>query len=60
LENDQPPGNRDGDDAGRGCKAVAGPQAQAITLETGSSDRLSNMQAFAGAALDLLLQSLPL
>ncbi len=53
-----PTGNRYGDAAGHSCMAVAGPQAEVITLETGSSDRLANMRAFAGAALDLLLKNL--
>jgi nicotinamide-nucleotide amidase len=53
-----PTGNRYGDAAGHSCMAVAGPQAQVITLETGSSDRLANMQVFARAALNLLLQNL--
>jgi PncC family amidohydrolase len=53
-----PTGNRYGDAAGHSCMAVAGPQAQVITLETGSNDRLANMQAFAGTALNLLLQNL--
>ena len=38
--------------------AVAGPADAAITLETGSNDRVANMQAFAKAALELLLQNL--
>ena len=33
-------------------------EQSAITLETGSSDRLANMHAFAAAALNLLLQNL--
>src|ERR1700687_3558883 len=53
-----PTGNRYGDAAGHSCMAVAGPQAEVITLETGSSDRLDNMQAFASTALNLLLQNL--
>ena len=53
-----PTGNRYGDAAGHSCIAVAGPQAQVITLETGSSDRLANMQVFASTALNLLLQNL--
>jgi len=53
-----PTGNRYGDAAGHSCMAVAGPASQTITLETGSSERLSNMQAFADAALNLLLQNL--
>jgi nicotinamide-nucleotide amidase len=53
-----PTGNRYGDAAGHSCMAVAGPQPQVITLETGSNDRLANMQVFAGTALNLLLQNL--
>ena len=53
-----PTGNRYGDAAGHSCMAVAGPQSQVITLETGSNDRLANMQMFAGTALNLLLQNL--
>src|SRR5882757_1009261 len=53
-----PAGNRYGDAAGHSCMAVAGLQAQVTTLETGSSDRLGNMQVFASTALNLLLQNL--
>ena len=53
-----PTGNRYGDAAGHSCMAVAGPQQQVITLETASSDRRANMQAFAKAALELLLNNL--
>jgi len=53
-----PTGNRYGDPAGHSCIAVAGPETQVITLETGSSDRLGNMQLFASSALNLLLQNL--
>ncbi|WP_454624440.1 CinA family protein [Bradyrhizobium cenepequi] len=53
-----PAGNRYGDAAGHSCMAVAGPVEAAITLETGSSDRQANMQAFAKAALNLLLENL--
>jgi nicotinamide-nucleotide amidase len=53
-----PTGNRYGDAAGHGCMAVAGPAQAVITLETGSSDRRANMQAFAKAALTLLLTNL--
>jgi nicotinamide-nucleotide amidase len=50
-----PTGNRYGDSAGHSCIAVAGGGfEQAITLETGSADRLANMRAFALAALELL------
>jgi nicotinamide-nucleotide amidase len=53
-----PTGNRYGDAAGHSCMAVAGPEASVITLETGSADRLANMQVFARTALDLLLKNL--
>src|SRR5881275_1709643 len=51
-----PTGNRYGDAAGHSCIAVASLEQSAITLETGSADRLANMHAFANAALNLLLQ----
>jgi PncC family amidohydrolase len=53
-----PTGNRYGDAAGHSCMAVAGPEQSAITLETGSADRLANMHVFASTALNLLLQNL--
>lgn len=53
-----PTGNRYGDAAGHSCIAVVGASERAITLETGSSDRRANMQAFAAAALDLLQSAL--
>jgi PncC family amidohydrolase len=53
-----PTGNRYGDAAGHSCLAVAGAELTAMTLETGSSDRLANMHAFAATALNLLLQQL--
>ena len=53
-----PAGNRYGDPAGHACLAVAGRSERAITLETGSGDRLANMYAFAAAALALLAQNL--
>ena len=53
-----PTGNRYGDAAGHSCMAVAGPAQSIRTLETGSADRLANMQVFAAAALNLLLQNL--
>ena len=54
-----PTGNRYGDAAGHSCMAVAGAAGtQVITLETASSDRQANMQAFAKAALELLLDNL--
>lgn len=48
-----PTGNRYGDAAGHSCMAVAGPVARTITLETGNSDRVANMRAFALRALEL-------
>ena len=53
-----PTGNRYGDAAGHCCLAVAGPVDRAVTLETGSSDRVANMRTFSAAALDLLAQAL--
>jgi nicotinamide-nucleotide amidase len=53
-----PAGNRYGDAAGHSCMAVAGFEPSAITLETGSADRLANMHVFAATALNLLLQKL--
>lgn len=45
-----PTGNRYGDAPGHSCLAVAGPAQAALTIETGNSDRLANMQAFAATA----------
>jgi nicotinamide-nucleotide amidase len=53
-----PTGNRYGDAAGHSCLAVAGDAERAITLETGSADRLANMHAFSAAGLNLLLDNL--
>jgi PncC family amidohydrolase len=53
-----PSGNPYGDAAGHCCYAVAGPVTEARTLETGSPDRLGNMQAFSVAALTLLLDAI--
>jgi PncC family amidohydrolase len=53
-----PTRNRYGDAAGHSCMGLAGPENAVITLETGSADRLANMQSFASAALNLLLQNL--
>jgi len=53
-----PTGNRYGDAAGHCCLALAGPVERAVTLETGSSDRVANMRTFSAAALDLLAQAL--
>ena len=51
-----PSGNRYGDAAGHTCIAVAGPSESATTLETGSTDRAANMEAFAKRALELLYE----
>jgi nicotinamide-nucleotide amidase len=53
-----PSGSPYGDPPGRSCLAVAGPIERAITIETGSTDRFSNMQEFALAALSLLRDSM--
>ncbi len=54
-----PTGNRYGDAAGHTCIGLEGPNFScAITLETGSADRVANMRAFAKRALDLLAQAL--
>ena len=53
-----PTGNRYGDAAGHTCIAVVGPSERAITLETGSADRRSNMDAFAKRVLELLLETI--
>jgi nicotinamide-nucleotide amidase len=53
-----PAGNSYGDDPGHVCLAVAGPVDGSLTIETGQTDRLTNMRAFALAALDLLEKAL--
>jgi len=53
-----PTGNPYGDAAGHSCIAVSGPVERSITLETGRSDRVDNMYAFAEAALRLLIECL--
>jgi nicotinamide-nucleotide amidase len=53
-----PTGNRYGDAAGHSCMAVAGPQSEVMTLDTGSADRFANMHVFASTALNLLLKNL--
>jgi nicotinamide-nucleotide amidase len=54
-----PAGNRYGDAAGHSCMGVAGgSEPMAMTLETGSADRLANMHVFAETALNFLLQNL--
>ncbi len=53
-----PTGNSYGDAAGHACIAVAGPTRHVVTLETGSTDRIANMRAFAARALTLLAGAL--
>ena len=53
-----PSGNPYGDSAGHSCIAIAGVAEEVITLETGDTDRLANMRAFAAAALQLLQRHL--
>ena len=49
-----PTGNRYGDSYGHACIAVAGPVSKTITVETGESNRESNMWVFTQRALALL------
>src|SRR6202522_2114030 len=53
-----PTGNRYGDAAGHSCMAVVGGTERSLTLETGSADRVANMDRFAAEALDLLARCL--
>ena len=52
-----PTGNRYGDAAGQSCIAIAGLTEASMTLETGKSDRLENMNAFTMEALNFLLKT---
>jgi PncC family amidohydrolase len=52
-----PTGNGYGDAAGHTCIAVSGPIEFVTTIETGSDDRVANMEAFAAAALELLAKA---
>lgn len=52
-----PKGNRYGDAAGHTCLAIAGPIERTATLETRSTDRRANMDAFAQRALELLAKA---
>src|SRR5688500_15303450 len=47
-----PTGNRYGDPAGHAWVAVAGPGENTLKLATRNDDRLTNMRAFAAAALE--------
>src|SRR5260370_18685144 len=53
-----PTGNRYGDAAGHSCIGIAGLEPSAMTLETGSADRLANLHVFASTALNFLFQNL--
>lgn len=54
-----PTGNRYGDLAGHTCIAVTGPSfSRAVTLETGSADRVANMRGFGVRALEVLAEAL--
>ena len=53
-----PTGSRYGHAPGHSCIAVLGPVERAVTIETGSPDRVANMRAFTVAALDLLEKNL--
>ncbi|WP_208379035.1 CinA family protein [Cumulibacter soli] len=53
-----PSGTRYGDPAGTTFLGVVGPVELTRTIETGSNDRVANMQAFAVAALELLNEAL--
>ncbi len=51
-----PNGNGYGDASGHSCIAISGPVEFVMTLETGSDDRVANMEAFAAGVLDLLVR----
>ena len=51
-----PTGNSYGDKAGHTCIAVVGTLERAVTLETGSTERRANMDAFAKRALELIYE----
>jgi len=53
-----PTGNPYGDASGHTCVAVSGPVEAVLTIETGSTDRAANMEAFAAAALELLKRAI--
>ena len=53
-----PTGSRYGWPAGHTFIAVSGPVERVATIETGRSDRVQNMYAFATAALELLIKVL--
>ena len=53
-----PTGSRYGYPAGYSCVAVSGPVDAARIVQTGRGDRVSNMYAFAAAALELMAATL--
>jgi nicotinamide-nucleotide amidase len=53
-----PTGSRYGDPPGTSCIAVAGPIERATIARTGNADRVANMRAFAGIALEMLSECL--
>jgi nicotinamide-nucleotide amidase len=53
-----PTGSRYGHAPGHSAIAVSGPVERALIIETGSSDRVDNMYAFASAALELFESAL--
>jgi nicotinamide-nucleotide amidase len=53
-----PTGTRYGNPPGFTCIAVAGPVERAITVQTGLSDRYTNMLKFSAAGLALMAQCL--
>jgi nicotinamide-nucleotide amidase len=53
-----PTGNAYGDAPGHSCYALVGPVERTFTLETGRSDRVENMRAFAAKGLALLAEAL--
>jgi nicotinamide-nucleotide amidase len=53
-----PTGSRYGDAAGTTAIAVVGAAERAARIQTGNSDRVANMRAFAAAVLRLLEESL--
>ena len=53
-----PTGNSYGDSPGHTCLAISGATEEVVTLETGNTDRVANMRAFALAGLELLQRHL--
>ena len=53
-----PSGNPYGDAPGHSCLAISGPADVVITVETGRSDRVANMRAFAAALISLSIEAI--